>query len=242
MLISVVASPVDWTFEYRYIDHCGSILKWRDIKPCMKRSDIAGRGVLIVIDDGMTVCQGQQRVAVSYASHLGMYAQATLTSSDEKQEDLRLRKFDVFPVIDASHMFFEAPYAVVHVSLKDIPIFLGNGKKCLGVTSNIVAQVSHLFGVNLEENIMGVVLVGLQADCKIAAGKQCVGLTMNKFERSFFAKLDALLDELNSRYRPEGSGLPPIMVGVLATGTCNMMRLDPKMAREHLPRLVESRL
>jgi hypothetical protein len=92
-----------------------------------------------------------------------MYAQASLTHDSHGKEELIPRRFDTLPVIDASVIFSEV---AVHVSLRDEPIVLGNGKNHRGITSNIVKLVGDLFGVNLESNVMGIILLGLQARVK----------------------------------------------------------------------------
>jgi hypothetical protein len=95
-----------------------------------------------------------------------MYAQASLTHDSHGKEELIPRRFDTLPVIDASVIFSEAAFVAVHVSLRDEPIVLGNGKNHRGITSNIVKLVGDLFGVNLESNVMGIILLGLQARVK----------------------------------------------------------------------------
>jgi hypothetical protein len=158
-----------------------------------------------------------------------MYAQASLTVNSHGKEQLTPRLIGAVPVIDASVIFAHALFVSVHVSLRDQPIVMGDGKHHRGVTSNIVKLVGGLFGVNLESNVMGVVLLGLQADCKVVALKEIKGLTMGAFEDSLVGRLEILHQELNEKYRPEGCGMPPVMLGVVGVGSRNMMRLSPRM-------------
>jgi hypothetical protein len=228
-LISAIAAPQEYTFGYDYVDRVGEILELKRgvVRPDMKRADIASRPVLIIIDDGVPVCTPPSRlpVAISYASHLGMYAQASLTHDSHGKEELTLRRFDILPVIDASVIFSEAA---------DEPIVLGNGKNHRGITSNIVKLVGELFGVNLESNMMGVILLGLQADCKVIASKDIKGMTMGAFEDSLVGRLEVLHQQLNEKYRPEGCDMPPVMLGVVGVGSRNMMRLNPRMEKKVL--------
>ncbi len=196
--------------------------------------DIAGRPVLIIIDDGVPVCTPPSRlpVAISYASHLGMYAQASLTQNSHGKEELTLRRLNVLPVIDTSAIFSNALFVTVHVLLRDEPIILGNGKSHHGVTANIVKLVGELFKVNLESNVMGVILLGLQADCKVIASKEIKGMTMGAFKDSLIGCLEVLHRQLNERYRSEGCGIPPVMLGVVGVGFRNMVRWNPLIEKK----------
>jgi hypothetical protein len=233
-LLSVVAAPQEYTFEYDYIDRTGEILERKGVKPNMKKSDIDGRPVILVIDEGTPICSPPNRlpVAVSYASHLGMYAQATLARNSHGKEELTLSRFNVLSVIDASVVFSSALFATVHVSLQDQPIILGDGRRCPGVTANIVKLVGDLFKVNLENNIMGVVLLGIQADCKVIARKEVLGMKMGDFEDSIAGRLETLYSKLNEKYRPLGCDTPPVMVGLIGVGTRNMMTLNSRAVKK----------
>ncbi len=118
----MIAAPQEYTFRYDYVDRVGEILEWRrGVKPNMKRSDIGDRPVLIIIDDEVPVCTPLSRlpVVISYASHLGMYAQASLTLNSHGKEELTPRCLNVLPVIDASVIFANAVFVTIHVSLRD---------------------------------------------------------------------------------------------------------------------------
>jgi hypothetical protein len=69
---------------------------------------------------------------------------------------------------------------------------LGDGKNHRGITSNIVKLVGELFEVNLASNVMGVILLGLQADCKVIASNEIKGMTMGSFEDSLIGRLELL--------------------------------------------------
>jgi hypothetical protein len=224
---TVIAPRGGYSFPHDYLARDAHILQRKNVKPQINRGDIVSRPALI--DDGIIVCSPPNRlpVAVSFAKHLGMHAQASLTRNSEGKEELTLLRFGVLPIIDASVIFSNAEFATLHVLLRDQPTIVGDGRRHPGVSADIVKLVGDLFKVNLEENFMAIIFLGVQADCKVIASKEVPGMTMGEFEDALVGRLNALHKNLNDMYRPYRTNKPPVMVGVVGAGSRNMMTVDP---------------
>jgi hypothetical protein len=125
---------------------------------------------LILVDDGVT--RGQS-AAVSLATHLGLYAQCKFVKTGNGQEELRIleptqreRDNNKLPrVISAGHLFDTSEFKVIHICLPKTPFLFGDSSTD-GLTGNFIAQVCKLFGADISSQVIGVMIIGLQADCR----------------------------------------------------------------------------
>jgi hypothetical protein len=156
-----------------YFDKTGVIKSWilaDQGSPSLTSEELEQSNFLLVVDDGVT--RGKSN-ALSLASSLALYAQCTFEKTEEGEEELKIlqptqkeRDSDQLPkVISASHLFEDAEYQVIHLCMPKTPIFFGNSDNP-GLTEKFIDQVSKLFGVSIGPKLIGVILVGLQADCK----------------------------------------------------------------------------
>jgi hypothetical protein len=181
---------------------------------------------IILVDDGVTI---GATCALSYASSLSMYLQARL-EVDNGHVVLRQMTFEkVRKIIDGSHLFSASGYQVIHVTIPRCPIFLGNSDMD-GLGPDFVKQLGQLLGFDngVYPRVLGVVLMGLQADSRYISGAALPeAVTVESIEMGLEAKLISLQEAWASscaQGRPAGD--PPFILGVLGVGTQSLYVRD----------------
>jgi hypothetical protein len=197
---------------------------------------------IILVDDGVTI---GKTCAVSYASSLSMYVQARLEVENGRVV-LRRTTFDtVRKVIDGRHLFAASGYQVIHVTIPRCPIFLGN-TEMEGLGNDFVKQLGQLLGFDrgVYPRILGVVMMGLQADSRYISGAALdKAVTVESIEMGLEAKLNNLQEAWAAscaQDRPAGD--PPFVLGVLGVGTRSLHVRNDNHGRFSVERLVKPQL
>ncbi len=155
-------------------------------------------------------------------SSLSMYLQARVEVVNGSPV-LRRATFErVRKVIDGRHIFASAGYKVIHITIPKCPIFLGNSEMG-GLGAEFIHQVGGLLGFDqgVYPRILGVVLMGLQADSKYISGAALTeAVTVESIEMALEAKLNDLHDAWSATCAEgRAPGEPPFVLGVLGAGT-----------------------
>jgi hypothetical protein len=110
------------------------------------------------------------------------------------------------------------------------PIFFGNSDTA-GLTENFIAQVSELLGVSIGFKLIGVILIGMQADCKqLTKTTLEQPITVQTLQTALGRKIKNLAQAWNTICRREDSTLmPPLAVGVIGVpdSSLRVVRKDP---------------
>ena len=208
-----------------YFDPTGVIKSWiveGQGPPSMFPEELEKSNFLLIVDDGVT--RGKSN-ALSLASNLGLYAQCTFGKNEDGEEELKIlqptqkeRDSDQLPkVICAGHLFEDSEYRTIHICLPKIPIFFGNSDNS-GLTENFIDQVSKLLGVQIGPKLIGVILVGLQADCKQLARTNFEeqSVTVQTLQTALGRKIRELSQAWNTVCRAKNTDkMPPLAVGVI---------------------------
>jgi hypothetical protein len=218
-----VATVNRYELPRSFFDKTGEIKVWASPKntPRLPVELIGSNNekFLIVVDDGVTIGAS---CAVSFASSLSMYLQARVEVVNGSPV-LRRATFErVRKVIDGRHIFASAGYKVIHITIPKCPIFLGNSEMG-GLGAEFIHQVGGLLGFDqgVYPRILGVVLMGLQADSKYISGAALTeAVTVESIEMALEAKLNDLHDAWSATCAEgRAPGEPPFVLGVLGAGT-----------------------
>jgi hypothetical protein len=212
--------------ERKHFDEAGYIQSWDQMEPSLSLDELRNNKFVIIVDDGVT--KGHSN-ALSLASAPHHYAQCTFTKNEQGEENLVLLPPDrnnPCKIIDGAHLFADSEFLVIHICMPKTPIFLGDNKTA-GVTERFVGQVAQLFGASVGVKLLGVMMVGLQADCKfLTKQKLAAPMTVGTVQQALTRKMKELAAGWNEICRGESSDLPPLAVGILGVPALSLKVIE----------------